>query len=111
MAEIVFITSAYASMPRTPMDSSRCGKDPRPAVAAKPIPGSGNRLLDVPAAAAYLGVSPRFIRRLVAERRLAFVKLGRHLRFDVVDLDHFIESGRVEPFEPTRRSSRASATG
>src|SRR5207244_13055489 len=73
--------------------------------------GAGHRLLDVPAAAAYLGVSPRFIRRLVAERRLAFVKLGRHLRLDVVDLDHFIKSGRVEPFEPTRRSSRVSARG
>jgi excisionase family DNA binding protein len=54
------------------------------------------RLLDVPAAAAYLAVSPRFMRRLVAERRVSFVKLGRHVRFDVEDLDRFVESGRVE---------------
>lgn len=55
-----------------------------------------SRLLDVDGAAAYLCVAPRFIRRLVAERRLPFVKLGRHLRFDTADLDHFIEAGRVD---------------
>lgn len=65
----------------------------------------GARLLDVPAAAAYLDVSPRFIRRLVAERRLAFVKLGRHVRFEVADLDAFIDSGRVQPVEPIRARS------
>lgn len=59
-----------------------------------------NRLLDVTGAAAYLGVSQRFMRRLVAERRIAFVKLGRHVRFDVADLDGFIDAGRVEAAEP-----------
>lgn len=68
-------------------------------------PGEGARLLDVPAAAAYLGVSSRFIRRLVAERRLAFVKLGRHVRFDVADLDAFIDSGRVQAIESRRVAS------
>jgi excisionase family DNA binding protein len=63
------------------------------------------RLLDVADAAAYLGVSPRFMRRLVAERRIAFVKLGRHVRFDVADLDRFIECGRVEAVQPGRLRS------
>ena len=63
-----------------------------------------NRLLDVTAAAAYLGVSTRFMRRLVAERRITFVKLGRHVRF-VADLDRFIDSGRVEAVEPRRLRS------
>jgi excisionase family DNA binding protein len=54
------------------------------------------RLLDVNAAAAHLGVSPRFVRRLVAERRIAFIKLGRHLRFELVDLERFISDGRVD---------------
>lgn len=62
-------------------------------------PTERGRLFDVPAAAAYLDVSPRFIRRLIAERRLAFVKLGRHVRFDIDDLDAFIDSGRVLPVE------------
>jgi len=61
--------------------------------------------LDVTGAAAYLGVSPRFMRRLVAERRMTFVKLGRHVRFDIADLDHFIDSGRVEAVEPRRSRS------
>jgi excisionase family DNA binding protein len=47
-------------------------------------------------AAAHLGVSPRFIRRLVAERRIAFIKLGRHLRFDLAELERFINDGRVD---------------
>jgi len=55
-----------------------------------------SRLLDVEGAAEYLSVTPRFIRRLVAERRLPFVKLGRHLRFDTADLDRFVEAGRVD---------------
>lgn len=65
-------------------------------------PTRTDRLLDVPAAASYLGVSPRFIRRLVAERRLAFVKLGRHVRFETASLDAFIDSGRVEAVQPRR---------
>lgn len=48
-------------------------------------------------AAAYLNVSQRFMRRLVAERRIAFHKLGHLLRFRAVDLDLFLSSGRVEP--------------
>ena len=55
-----------------------------------------SRLLDVEGAAEYLSVTPRFIRRLIAERRLPFVKLGRHVRFDPADLDRFISAGRVD---------------
>jgi len=47
-------------------------------------------------AAAYLNVSQRFMRRLVLERRIAFHKVGRLLRFRVADLDHFLAAGRVE---------------
>ena len=37
-------------------------------------------LLTVEAAAERLSTSPRFIRRLIAERRIEFVKVGRHVR-------------------------------
>ena len=53
------------------------------------------RLLDVEGAAEYLSVTPRFIRRLVAERRLPFVILCRHLRFVSADLVRFINAGRI----------------
>jgi excisionase family DNA binding protein len=55
------------------------------------------RLLTVEEAAERLGTSTRFIRRLIAERRIAYTKLGRHVRIAVLDLDAFAASGRVEP--------------
>ena len=54
-------------------------------------------------AAAYLNVSERFVRRLVAERRIAFHKVGHFLRFRAEDLDAFLEAGRVEPVQSRGR--------
>jgi excisionase family DNA binding protein len=54
------------------------------------------KYLTVPEAAAYLNTSVRFVRRIVAERRVAFHKLGKHVRFAVEDLEAFISAGRVE---------------
>jgi excisionase family DNA binding protein len=53
-------------------------------------------LLSVEQAAERLGTSARFVRRLVCERRIAYVKLGRHVRISSRDLDAFIEAGRVD---------------
>ena len=53
-------------------------------------------LLSIDQAAERLGTSPRFVRRLVFERRIAYVKLGRHVRIAAFDLDVFIRAGRVE---------------
>jgi len=55
------------------------------------------RLLTVDEAAERLGTSARFIRRLIAERRIAYTKLGRHVRIAARDLDAFVASGRIEP--------------
>ena len=46
-------------------------------------------------AAERLGTSVRFVRRLIFERRIAFVKVGRHVRICPADLDAFIAAGRV----------------
>lgn len=54
-------------------------------------------LVDIAAAAQRLGVSVRFVRRLVDERRVPFYKIGRYVRFDIADLDRFAMQGRVEP--------------
>lgn len=51
-------------------------------------------------AAQYLNVTERYMRRLVAERRVPFHKIGRLLRFLPSDLDCLLEAGRVEPPEP-----------
>ena len=52
-------------------------------------------LLTVDQAAQRLGTKPRFIRRLIAEKRIPYVKLGSHVRIDPADLDQFVEAGRV----------------
>jgi excisionase family DNA binding protein len=54
------------------------------------------RLLTVAEAAERLNTTPRHMRRLVFERRIAYVKLGRHVRISSRDLDAFIEAGRVD---------------
>src|SRR5260370_27837182 len=54
-------------------------------------------LLTVEAAADRMSTSVRFIRRLIAERRIEFVKVGRHVRISETALADFIEAGRVHP--------------
>jgi excisionase family DNA binding protein len=56
-------------------------------------------LLTLEQAAERLGTSVRFIRRLRHERRLTFIKIGKHLRIDNADLETYIASCRdeVEP--------------
>jgi excisionase family DNA binding protein len=54
-------------------------------------------LLTVEAAATRLSTSPRFIRRLIAERRIEFVRIGRHVRISESALADFIEAGKVSP--------------
>jgi excisionase family DNA binding protein len=53
-------------------------------------------LLTVEQAAERLGTSERFVRRLIAERRIAYVKLGHHVRIAEHDLINFVTTGRVE---------------
>jgi excisionase family DNA binding protein len=61
-------------------------------------------LLTVEQATERLGTSPRFVRRLVFERRIPYIKLGRHVRITGRDLDAFIAAGRVDVHEfPTLR--------
>jgi excisionase family DNA binding protein len=53
-------------------------------------------------AAEHLNTSERFVRRLVAERRVAFHRAGRHVRFAAADLDSWLGSCRVEPIQRVR---------
>ena len=56
-------------------------------------------LLDVEGAAQRLGVSTRWVRRAVAERRVPFVKVGRYVRFRDGDLAAYIDRPTVRPVE------------
>ena len=52
-------------------------------------------MLTVQQVAERLNTEPRFVRRLIAERRIEFHKLGRHVRISEPALAAFIKSGRV----------------
>jgi excisionase family DNA binding protein len=52
-------------------------------------------LLDIAALAERLAVSERYIRRLVFERRIPFLKIGHFIRFDPAEIDGWIAQARV----------------
>lgn len=54
-------------------------------------------MLTVEQAAEQMCMSPRFVRRLVSEHRIAFHRLGRRVRLSPVDIRAYINSARVEP--------------
>jgi excisionase family DNA binding protein len=54
-------------------------------------------LLTIEDVAELLSVRPGYVRRLVRERRIPYVKVGKLLRFDPGDLEEWLEAGRVEP--------------
>lgn len=58
----------------------------------KPAP-----LVDLPAVAIRLGVNDRHIRRLVAERRIPYIKWGRLIRFDPAAIDEWLLEARHDP--------------
>lgn len=61
-------------------------------------------LLSVDEAALVLGTGVRFPRRLITERRIRFVRVGRHVRIPRAALDEFISAGTVEPMTLGRAS-------
>lgn len=52
-------------------------------------------LMSVPDLAERLGVKPRFVYRLVDERRIPFIHVGRYLRFDPADVDAYLADRRT----------------
>lgn len=54
-------------------------------------------LLTIEQAAEVLAVNERMVRRLVETRRIAFVKVGRHVRFRESDLAAAVETWTIRP--------------
>jgi excisionase family DNA binding protein len=72
------------------------------------------KLLSLKDAASYLGLSERHMRRLVSERRIAYVKSGR-VWFTREDLDQWVKDHRIEAVPPyesplERKRERRAAT-
>ncbi len=57
-------------------------------------PSDRAHLVDLTIVAARLGVNHRYVRRLVAERRIPFVKFGHLLRFDPVAIEAWLDRAR-----------------
>jgi len=72
-----------------------------------------DRLLTCAEAAEVLGTfktsGERFPRRLIAERRIRFVRVGRHVRIPESALRELIELGTVEPVTVTITTRRRAA--
>ncbi|MET7354485.1 helix-turn-helix domain-containing protein [Streptomyces mirabilis] len=66
-----------------------------------------DRYLSVDQVAELLGTSARFPRRLIAERRITFVKVGRHVRIPESAVDAYITEHTVKPI--AARASRLKA--
>ena len=60
-------------------------------------PAGEPQLLTLDETAQRLCTSTRFVRRLVAERRLGYTKIGKFVRFDRADVEDFIRRGRIDP--------------
>jgi excisionase family DNA binding protein len=58
-------------------------------------------LKEVPASRDW--TTERYLRRLVAERRIPFYKAGGKVLLDLDELDQYVENNRVEPEPRTRR--------
>ncbi|MEV8316240.1 excisionase family DNA-binding protein [Streptomyces sp. NPDC059900] len=67
------------------------------------------RHLSVDQVAELLGTTPRFPRRLIEERRIRYVKVGRHVRIPESAVEEFITSHTVQPIRrPRARYGRAA---
>ena len=58
--------------------------------------------LDVGTLAERLGVTPRFVRRLVQERRVPFLKIGKFVRFDPREIEGWIDAARQPPIDSVK---------
>ena len=56
-------------------------------------------LVDIETVARLLGVGERYVRRMVAERRIEFVKIGHYVRFDLGVVREWVEDRRRSPSE------------
>ena len=57
------------------------------------------QLLDVSEVAVRLAVSPRFIRRLVSERRIPHCKVGKFVRFDATEVAEWVAKTRIDALQ------------
>lgn len=98
-------------MTSTSNPSRRKGTAPTPGTPGAERLHDREPMLNIAQVAELLCTPERFVRRLVAERRIGFTKVGRYVRFTHTDIEQFTNAGRVDPIDPWaayRSSGRAS---
>ncbi|MEU7381172.1 excisionase family DNA-binding protein [Streptomyces sp. NPDC088817] len=68
-----------------------------------------DRYLSVDQVAELLGTTVRFPRRLIEERRIRYVKVGRHVRVPESAVRDYIAAHTVEPVRLRRTALRRAA--
>jgi excisionase family DNA binding protein len=68
-----------------------------------------DRYLSVDQVAELLGTTARFPRRLIEERRIRYVKVGRHVRIPESAVEEYIAARTVEPIGLRRTELRRAA--
>lgn len=63
-------------------------------------------LIGIPGLARRLGTTVRHVRRLVAERRIPYLKVGGLIRFDPIDIAVWLEGQKVLPTDSEGRRKR-----
>ncbi|WP_406305039.1 excisionase family DNA-binding protein [Streptomyces sp. NBC_00885] len=66
------------------------------------------RYLSVDQVAEVLGTTVRFPRRLIEERRIEYVKVGRHVRIPESAIREYIASHTIQPRQPRAALKRAA---
>jgi excisionase family DNA binding protein len=81
---------------------------PRTLLPERTVMTANDPLLTIAQAAELLGTGPRFPRRPVAERRVRFVHVGRHVCIPESALIEFVVANTVEPLPARRRRGMAA---
>ena len=56
-------------------------------------------LIDITAVSQRLGISVNTVYSWVNQRKIPYVKVGRLVRFDVIDIEKWLANNKVEPFK------------
>ncbi|MHB1446208.1 MAG: helix-turn-helix domain-containing protein [Acidimicrobiales bacterium] len=60
-----------------------------------PTPETTTGMITIPDVAARLGVRDRYVRRLVAERRIPYYKVGYLIRFDPHEVEEWLTTSHI----------------
>ena len=54
------------------------------------------RLLNIKEVSEYLGISQKGLYNMIYRREIPFIKIGGRVRFDIIDLDKWIERQKIK---------------